>query len=616
MAAQRVGERIDPYSKYLEQLQEIRRFGGEPAKFWPEYLDLLVKLSEAKAGIIAVVNREQRVDWRVLAASYGPALTQAGVPTLIESMNDVAEQAQTHGHTWTLHGGSDVLLASLDTGGGAEICIAALVLGNVSKGLAREAAHRVMLVSDVPASYQLQRMARDARVRVDHFAGVMDLMVLLNEQKRFLAGVMTLANELAFRLRCERVSVGWLERGYIRMKAISHVDRFDRKSDAVQRLEETMEEALDQDTEIIYPPASGAGTIYTGHRDFSRTFDVPHVCSVPLRVDGEAVAVCTCERSTEAFTDTDIRLLRLALDQASRRLGDLRKQDRWFGARFAQWLKEKLGKLIGYEHTWAKVIGLLVAVGLGVLIFGQASYRIKAPVILRTDNVAYLTAPFDGHIQEVTVKVGDTVEAGTPVLTLDESDMRLQEAALVAERNRYQREFEKSRAQNSLADMRINQAQVAQVSARLDLVRHQLGQSVVRAAFEGVIVEGNQRERLGAPVEQGNTLFKLARVEQVYAELEVSESDVHELRGDQTGEMALAARPQLTYPIRVTRVEPVAVAKDDGNVFVVQCEFPEGYQEWWRPGMTGVAKLDAGKRRIIWILTHRTVDFLRLRLWW
>jgi hypothetical protein len=80
--------------------------------------------------------------------------------------------------------------------------------------------------------------------------------------------------------------------------------------------------------------------------------------------------------------------------------------------------------------------------------------------------------------------------------------------------------------------------------------------------------------------------------------------------------MALAARPQLTYPISVTRVEPVAVAKEEGNVFVVQCEFPGGYQEWWRPGMTGVAKLDVGKRRIIWILTHRTVDFLRLRLWW
>jgi hypothetical protein len=32
--------------------------------------------------------------------------------------------------------------------------------------------------------------------------------------------------------------------------------------------------------------------------------------------------------------------------------------------------------------------------------------------------------------------------------------------------------------------------------------------------------------------------------------------------------------------------------------------------------MTGVAKLDIGRRNLIWVLTRRTVDFLRLRLWW
>jgi len=38
-------------------------------------------------------------------------------------------------------------------------------------------------------------------------------------------------------------------------------------------------------------------------------------------------------------------------------------------------------------------------------------------------------------------------------------------------------------------------------------------------------------------------------------------------------------------------------------------------QTWWRPGMSGVAKLDAGTRTPLWIATHRTLDYLRLR-WW
>jgi hypothetical protein len=31
--------------------------------------------------------------------------------------------------------------------------------------------------------------------------------------------------------------------------------------------------------------------------------------------------------------------------------------------------------------------------------------------------------------------------------------------------------------------------------------------------------------------------------------------------------------------------------------------------------MSGVAKVDAGDRSILWLLTHRLVDFIRLKLW-
>jgi hypothetical protein len=39
-------------------------------------------------------------------------------------------------------------------------------------------------------------------------------------------------------------------------------------------------------------------------------------------------------------------------------------------------------------------------------------------------------------------------------------------------------------------------------------------------------------------------------------------------------------------------------------------------EEWWRPGMTGICKINAGDRSLLWILTHRTVEFLRMALWW
>ena len=39
-------------------------------------------------------------------------------------------------------------------------------------------------------------------------------------------------------------------------------------------------------------------------------------------------------------------------------------------------------------------------------------------------------------------------------------------------------------------------------------------------------------------------------------------------------------------------------------------------EDWWRPGMAGVAKINTGQRSLLWIFTHRLEDFLRMKLWW
>ncbi|MBN1685326.1 MAG: HlyD family efflux transporter periplasmic adaptor subunit, partial [Spirochaetales bacterium] len=509
----------------------------------------------------------------------------------------------------------DVLGLRLETGFDTETSLAVIAVQNTNRAEAGNLLDRLQMLSDVPASYQLQRVTTEATSRVEHFAGVLDLMALINEQKRFLATLMTFCNELAFRQNCERVSIGWMENSYIRLRAISHVDRFDKKSEAVQRLEQTMEEAFDQNAEIVYPNIH-SGVVYREHQNYSRTYDVTNVCSVPIRVDDKPVAVATFERNSEPFTELELRLLRLACDQTARRLSDLRMKDRWIGARIARGIRDGLGKIVGYEHTWAKVIGVGVAAAIGLLIFSDMEYRVKAPVILRTDDVAYITAPFAGHIDQVNVRVGDEVSMGDELLNLDDKNLHLQRAALTAEQSQYTREYEKARAQNELAEMRINQARRDQAAARLALLDYHLSQSVLLAPFDGIIVEGDLRERLGAPVEQGEMLFKLARVDKLYAELEIDEADIHEISISQAAQMALAASPQLNFPMTVFRIEPVAEAKEKGNVFIIHCSFPEGVKDWWRPGMTGVAKISAGKRGILWVLTHRTIDFFSMRLWW
>ncbi|MBT4496117.1 MAG: HlyD family efflux transporter periplasmic adaptor subunit [Gemmatimonadetes bacterium] len=599
----------------LASLQQIRVENLEPVHFWPRYLEVLRVACLAEIGLVAVRGLEEGAGWQKIA--FSPASRRSSpFDQRVGGKLDAAVEACEEEESALLEGKEPHWCAvRLKTGVEGQLCLALFYFGGTDPSRALEGVKILRLLNDLPINYQLYRSTFEEITRREQFTGVLDLMALMNEQDRFLPAAMTFCNELASRHQCEQVSLGWLKDGYIRVQAISHVDDFDKKMDAVQQLERVMEEAFDQDAEILLPSPDGQ-FITRDHESYARDRQVDHVCSVPLRVDKEVVAVCTFERNTHPFTEMDLRILRLYCDQAVRRLDDLRQQDRWFGGLLAAFLRKKLATLVGFKHTGAKTLAGLVTIVLAFFCLVPVTYRLESPVILRTEDVSFLTAPFDGYIEQVNVRVGDELAEGDTLLVMDQSDLFLEEAALAAEKNRYQRELEKSRADQALADMRIGEALYEQAAARFDLVRYHLSQSIIRAPAAGIVVEGDQMERVGSPVSQGDILFRLGRTDRIYAELEVPEAEIHLVNLSLDGEISLASQPEETFKIKVTRIEPSAVAKEEGNVFLVRCELSEGFFSWWKPGMTGVSKLNAGERTLLWIFTHRTMDFLRLRFWW
>ena len=78
--------------------------------------------------------------------------------------------------------------------------------------------------------------------------------------------------------------------------------------------------------------------------------------------------------------------------------------------------------------------------------------------------------------------------------------------------------------------------------------------------------------------------------------------------------LALTALPGQPLPLTVARITPVSVAEDGRNYFRVEASLDQGTDSM-RPGMEGVAKIRIGRRPLIWIWTHETVDWLRLWAW-
>lgn len=614
-------EAADSFSEALNKLAALRRFSGPPAIFWQSYIDALVALTGARFGLVARRREGEAPGWRKVVTS--PA--NLGADTLkcfFVAVEGLCDAALATGEALSEIAGASAdvreagMAVRLEAGSSSERWVAVFLLTGPAADTAREGLRRLQLANCLPADVQHFQTANRTPGAAAQAAAVLDLVVLLDEQKSFMGTAMTFVNELAGRHHTDRVSLGWENHGYVKLRAISHTDKFVGKMEVVREVEAAMEEAFDQDEEISWPPLEGETLIMRDHGKFAESQGVKHLCSLPLRVDTKPVGVVLLERNAAAFLEDEIRLLRLTCDLASGRLADLQKRDRWFGARWAEGARERMARLVGPERTWGKVLAVLGAIALGVLFFGRITYRVEAPFLLRTENVAYLSAPFAGFIADVDAEVGHTFKAGQRLLRLDTRDLLLEEAGAAADLSRYRREEEKARAANELAEMRISQAQAEQARVRLDLVRFHLSQAEIKSPFEAFVIEGDLKKRLGAPVKQGDVLFKVARLDRLYVECKVDERDIHEIAAGAPVEIAFASQPKRKFPAKVVLIEPVASTIDKQNVFLVRCELSDKPEAWWRPGMAGVTKISAGPRTFFWILFHRTIDFLRLLLWW
>ncbi len=84
--------------------------------------------------------------------------------------------------------------------------------------------------------------------------------------------------------------------------------------------------------------------------------------------------------------------------------------------------------------------------------------------------------------------------------------------------------------------------------------------------------------------------------------LEVDERDIGEVRIGQPGSLALTALPGRCAPFEIDRITPVASPAQGRNYFEVEAKLKAKDAEL-RPGLMGVAKIEAGSRSLLWI-TH------------
>lgn len=596
-----------------ELVQKLSHFIDAPKEFWPLFLEALTTLTDAMAAALYVsgTSPEGSPDWQRMLLWKTPGAGLAHPHAL--PGNSLLQSAQEKG---VAEEGEVVHWAAFRVSAGEEGGSGVVAL-SFSKAEERSRAWTAILpLAEIPAQYLALRQMESMRQQNAALLGALDLSLLMDREKKFLAAAMAVCNELAARIGCDRISLGWLEEDQmVRLAAMSHAEKFERKAQMVRSLELAMEECLDQETEVEFPPRQ-EGFVARDHASYARESGAGHLVSLPICSQGKSMGVLLCERQSARFVDPEVRKLRLALDQVAGRLSDFKEREHWMGRKMWRWLKREAAAFLHPQHTGTKLTVVLVSLGVVFLLFGRLPYRVGAAFVLRSDHVAFVTAPFEGFVQDVAVRAGDNVASNGVLARFDTRELLLQQSSALANVNRHLQEIEKARVSNDLAEMRIAQAQAEQAKAALEQTRYRLEKAEIHAPFASAVVEGDLRKRIGSPFRQGDVLFQLARLDTLYAELEVPERDAHEILEARTAVIAFASAPERKFNLQVEQVHPSAQSRPSGSVFLVRAKMPEEAQPWWRPGMSGVAKMRVGWRNPLWILTHRTMDWVRLHLWW
>lgn len=602
---------LDPRS-LIEQLQQLRKISAAELD-WQRYCMLMRQLCKAShCAVVRQLPDSESLEQLGRASDLSTWSPMQTMPSGIDLLAKATAQGYANapaqapdGQTWlvlvlALQGLADYfLILNIKTQERAqlnELTLRALLCVDFSNPVAQA-------LTEVPTQTDLTVM--------------LGLAAEVMQQPNFAAASLSLVNGLAAQWQLLQAGLGWVDKGRIEAMAISHLDRFEHNASNTQRIEAAMLPALIQGREVWWPT------------DEDTLHDTDALTSLAQDMGAERIALLPVQ-DTQGITQAVLLLafapgevprslntLHLALELMQPRLSDLHGQSLSFRRRVRQRLQSSAERLFGPEHPLLKVSGVLLMLLVLYLAFGTWHYRVDASAQLNTDATRLISAQFDGRIDQVHATAGDLVKAGSLLVTLDTRDLLQQRNELSAEMSKASTEVNKYRAEGRLAETEIASARLDQALTKAERVDSYLAQASSTAPFEGVIVEGEKKDLLGAPVKKGDRIFRIAKVEGLYITLMVSEKEMRHIQPQANGEVALLSHPSHNIPIRVSSVIPVAQVKgQEGNQFMIKAELLEAPLPWWRPGMTGLARIDVGEKNVAWVLSHRVVDRLRLLLWW
>lgn len=258
---------------------------------------------------------------------------------------------------------------------------------------------------------------------------------------------------------------------------------------------------------------------------------------------------------------------------------------------------------------------------LAILLF-PVKYQFSGDARLMPCTRALAVAEVPGRIVEILKKDGEAASKGEPLAKLDDSEIRKQRDIAAQEEHRLAAEADALTSQNERTAARISSLAFQKARAEREYLDEQLQRAFIRSPIDGVVMTPNLSSRQGDALPLGGQFALVGDPSSWELEINVPEGDIAEvLRRLEDGgpipvRYILASLPSKKFQTEILGTSAVSASSEvlaGKNVFrvTVPVALDQDDTTLLRAGYTGRARLEVGRRPLIYTATRRFFNWLR-----
>lgn len=463
---------------------------------------------------------------------------------------------------------------------------------------------------------------RQSRQRIQHLLTkenrqnlVVESVAQVLEEPDFDHAALRYVNVLGRHLAAERVVLGFVKKGEITIHSQSDSSGHSKKHELVKLTTQALQEAVDQQETIIWPPPEASDVVSVAHQRLAEEEGKRCLMSVPLVEKELCYGAVLFDRPPEHGFNEDERLTAEALSNFTGAVLEEKRQSNLpLYGHAGRSLRNQLSRLLGPGHLGRKVTVLCSVAVILFFSFAVGAYNVSADADIEGSELRSMVVPFNGYLQKAEVRAGDSVAKGRLLAELDTREYRLQRISWISQQAAAKRQYEDALAKQERAQVQISNAKVQRAQAEIELLDFQVSQARLSAPFDALVVTGDLNQRIGSLVKQGEVLFELSPSNEFRLAMYVDEFRINDVKVGQGGELVLAALPDQKFSFVLTRINPMTEVRDGATVYRVEADI-NAEQDLLRVGLKGVSKIYVDERRLIHIWTRALTDWAKMQYW-